>query len=283
MNDLTVIIVSYYGLSSLELCIRSVLNKINPHQVIIVDNSSLIDIRVMVEKYNNLIYIDPGVNIGFGAGCNLGSRYAETRLLFFLNPDCIIENWNSQLIYSIIEDNRLVGFNIINDDNIPVMFGGKLPSITTEFFSLLPERIYTSKIMRFCSSVWINNELEYLPIESLIGASILTKKSLFDNLNGFDENFFLYYEDNDLCFRALNNGYSSIISNAALIRHSWGGSLKSGATNKVTVDSYMYISRNYFFRKYYPLYWRLIFIIDLLKIVRKYAKELVCYCYKKIL
>tara|TARA_B110000008_G_scaffold77867_1_gene79393 strand:+ start:295 stop:1104 length:810 start_codon:yes stop_codon:yes gene_type:complete len=166
--DTTVIIVAYKSEHLIEKNIDKFQKK---NQIIVIDNSQDEGLKKNIEyKYKNVKVI-LNKNKGFGQAANLGARLAKTKYLFFCSPDNYVEK-------KIIDNLENISRNI-NDD-----------------FGLL---ILSDKE---------NFSRENIPIKETRGIScFLTQKKNFFDLNGFDENFFLYYEDVDLVKRFLNMGY----------------------------------------------------------------------------
>jgi N-acetylglucosaminyl-diphospho-decaprenol L-rhamnosyltransferase len=78
------------------------------------------------------------------------------------------------------------------------------------------------------------------------GCALIIRRSVFQEIEGFDENFFLYFEDVDLCKRVKNKGYKVIVDNRTSIIHLGGKSIEQRQTRK----KYYYVSQDYYFGKY---------------------------------
>lgn len=166
--DTTVIIVAYKS----EHLIETNINKFNKKtQIIVIDNSKDENLKKNIEfKFKN-VKVVLNENNGFGQAANLGARLAKTKYLFFCSPDNYVEK-------NIIEDLENISQSV-NDK-----FGLLILSNKEDFYEKKKE------------------------IKEARGIScFLTQKKIFLNLKGFDENFFLYYEDVDLVKRFLKIGY----------------------------------------------------------------------------
>ncbi len=232
LNNLSVVIVSFHSEDVIHNCIRSITNKI---QIIVVENSGNRDFaRKLEDKYKNVKCILSDKNLGMGAGNNLGIRNVTTDYVFILNPDVVLEKNSIEEI--LIDSKKLDSFGLI----APISNNKKHPNY---------------KINKMNKSI---NNIEPFKVESIDGfAMILNLKKLkkidqFKNNNFFDENIFLYLENDDLCKR-IKNFESIYIVPRSKVNH-----LGASAVNKKYSDQ-IELSRNwhwiwskfYFNRKHY--------------------------------
>ena len=163
--DLTIVIVSFKSGDILHRCIKSIDKK---YPIIVVENSQNIKFKEELEKkYSNLECILPEKNLGYGAGNNLGIKNSKTKYVLTLNPDTILyESTISELLEQAnkIEDFALLGPKVISE---------------TENMSNTDSKI---------------EEVSYIK-----GFAIFFNKEKFINIGYFDENYFLYFEEIDLC------------------------------------------------------------------------------------
>ncbi len=189
LNDITFIIVSYKSKKVIYNCINSL-----PQfsKIIIVENSSDKELKSDLEsKYDN-IEIILNNNIGMGASNNIGIKKCNTKFAYVLNPDVIFrENTFSNLIKSVqsIDD-----FSIIS----PINENKKFPN-------------YEIK------KKYRQSHENIIEVDTVDGFSMLINKSKFDDSEFFDENFFLYLENTDLCLRQrIKNQKIFIIKNSEI-------------------------------------------------------------------
>ena len=232
LNNLSVVIVSFHSEDVIHNCIRSITNKI---QIIVVENSGNKDFaRKLEDKYKNVKCILSDKNLGMGAGNNLGIRNVTTDYVFILNPDVVLEKNTIEEI--LIDSKKLDSFGLI----APISNNKKHPNY---------------KINKMNKPI---NNIEPFKVESIdgfamiINLKILKKIDQFKNNNFFDENIFLYLENDDLCKR-INNFESIYIVPRSKVNH-----LGASAVNKKYSDQ-IELSRNwhwiwskfYFNRKHY--------------------------------
>jgi len=246
--DISIIIVNYKGWSylndALEALIKMDQSKLN-FEVIIVDNCSNDgQIELFTKKYNSVnFYVNNG-NFGFANGCNYGAKKAKGKFLLFLNPDTIA---NQEALLKMIEtyekhpDLGALTCSQINQkgnfhklENIfykpQTMFG---------FFRILYRLFNKSKLSeRFDKS----KNLVYP--DWISGSVVFISRQWFDKIGGWDEAFWMYYEDMDLCKRLSNNGAKIGLLQNVNIKHYHGGSSRINYDVKALTKSEVIKSRH---------------------------------------
>lgn len=200
--DLAIIIVNYKSWNKLELCLESIQNQSNINiQIIVVDNFSNDNKLADFQKKHKLVnWINNKDNLGFAKACNIGASHSESKWLLFLNPDTILntDSLSSLIMFSNInKEHRLIGVKQLNQNNINTNAYGSFLSIwtITGLFRIFNRgfRGITYKKMNaknISSPDWIS------------GSFILLRKTDFLKLGGWNEKYWMYYEDMDLCKRA---------------------------------------------------------------------------------
>lgn len=150
-------------------------------------------------------------NLGFGGGCNLGAKYAQGEYLVFLNPDSqVAADWLFEGLRGF--KNKKVGLvmsKILTQEGQRInSAGGKIhyTGLAWSGDCGKKNRKYSEKPYR---------------VAFASGACLFIRKNLFEKLAGFDQDFFLYYEDTDLSFRAQLLGYQVICCPASQIFHDY--------------------------------------------------------------
>jgi GT2 family glycosyltransferase len=189
-KNITFVIVSFKSGHIIEQCIKSINSNI---KIIIVENSDNIHIKNYLEnKFSNVDVIIAKENLGYGKGNNLGISKVNTQYVFILNPDAILaENCLAELY--------------------------KAHSILKDDFSILAPN-YSNNYGFFSDQ---NNHLkkEIMEVDYVKGFAILInlKNVTFDKI--FDENFFLFLEEIDLCKRIKNNGGKIFVIQKSKVQH----------------------------------------------------------------
>lgn len=219
MNNVSVIIVTYNSEECIEECLSSVLSQqgINTEALVIDNNSSDATLE-KVAKYGCRI-IKNSKNLGFGKACNQGAEHSTGNYLFFLNPDaCLMrENSLSRLI-SIMIDNPQWG-----------LAGTRVLAVDGESESKPATHYPDQKHTAF--------DFAKLPgcIAWVIGASMVIRKDLFKEMEGFDPDYFLYSEETDLCLRIRKKGHEIGYVEEVVVSHV-GGKSESGCDPKDTAS-----------------------------------------------
>lgn len=230
MGKVSIIIVNYNTSKLLDNCINSIYKNCisSNYEIIVVDNASdETDIKEVEMKYKEVKFIYNNQNEGFGKANNIGSRVAEGEYLLFLNSDTIVKN-NIVDIFRLYYERNIKDIKLgclgawLYDEN------GKTNSSYGHFPSK-KEVIndYLNLIFKFNTKKIINNSkgsLDTTEVDYVLGALMFIKKQLFDEINGFDENFFMYYEETDLQYRLKQYGYKNIILNTPKVIHLEGKS-----------------------------------------------------------
>lgn len=208
----SIIIVNYNGKELLKNCFES-LSKIlySNVEIILIDNNSVDDSVNFIRNFSpKTIIIKLDYNKGFAEPNNIGAKIAKGKYLLFLNNDTIVtENFLSELIKEIEKDKKtaICQSLLLKPD-------GKVDS-SGDFIDQLGV-VYNSK----------THVLENRKISSARGASMLIRKDVFIELDGFDKKFFVSFEDVDLSWRAWILGYSVILVSNSIVYHLGGTTIK---------------------------------------------------------
>lgn len=242
----SIIIVNYRSEQYLDKCLASVYRASDPRQreIIVVNNDREADLCWLVKKYSEAKFFNCEKNSGFGAGCNFGAKKAGGDILFFLNPDTqFLNDYVNFVINKFAESEKNVGIigpRLVTDERKTQEWcAGK----ESTFWRLIKNNfgIVDSK------KVW-ESEKEIFA-DWVSGAALAIKKEIFEKINGFNEDFFMYFEDEDLCMRARNLGYAVVYCPKTFILHSGGKSRESLLKQKIqharSTVYYLMKSQNY--------------------------------------
>ena len=244
LSDLTVVIVTFKtDRTILKNCLSSINNNI---KIVIVENSKeFINKEETEREYNNVKIICSGSNLGMGSGNNFGLKNTFTKYALILNPDIICDNSFFSNIQKYLKGN--IDFSIIgtqyNDNSIYKPAG-------------------------FFSSKKKNKEIDFkiqelTPVEWVVGCSFLINLKNFENKEIFDENFFLFFEEFDLC-RRLDNNKLIFSSNKLIVNHlGFKGSFafdKKYELEAIKLRNWHYLWSQFYFNKkhdgYFLAYWK---------------------------
>ena len=231
-NDLTVIITTFRSEDKIESC----LNSIGPNiKVIIVENSNNQKFKNYIEnKYSNLECILTNENLGYGKANNIGLKKASTKYCLVLNPDTIIEKNAIKNFFSRAKN--IKDFSIIAPLQLKNEFSKKNIS---------------------------DNSLTLQETKHVEGFAMFLNMEKFLDISFFDENFFLYLEEIDLCKRVKNNNGKILIDSSIKIFHFAGESVNKSFSHQVelTRNWHWMWSLFYYNKKHYNYFYALLLVL----------------------
>jgi GT2 family glycosyltransferase len=267
---LDIIIVNWNSGDYLFECISSIKNAYHPSyslcNIVIIDNASQDGSLHKIENLDLPIkLIKNSLNLGFSKACNEGAKNSKADYLLFLNPDTRLYNDSLYKPILFLQDfsNRnigIAGVKSIDEQNNVNRNCASFPSpVKFIYMSLGLDKLFPKIFPDHFITQW--DHLDNRIVDQVMGSFYLIRKSLFEKLNGYDENFFVYYEDLDLAYRANKLGYKSYYLANATIYHKGGGT-----TEKVKAIRLYYIlySKLVYCKKHYnTLTYYLIFIFTI--------------------
>lgn len=262
MLELSIIIVNYKANKLVENLTKTIPKK-KTYEIIVVDNSI--------------------VNRGFAAACNLGEKKAKGKYLLFLNPDTKVgTNAIELMLKKIKSDTRigLLGPQLIDGEGRAYLSTTKQPTFTSSWLiysflnTLLPNNKYSIDYWYKQFSLAKTRQ-----VESISGAVMLIPKKLFNEIGGFDDRYFLYWEDYDLCRKIISAGKQILYFPQAKFTHFLS---QTTPLNSSRIKGIFRTNRWRFFAKHFGLFkgtiletwltateeWRLLLIIVLAAFLR---------------
>ena len=241
-NGISIIIVNYKSWEPLENCLNSLLNqKKIKTEIIVVDNNSN-DNKILSFKkmYKSVIWIENDSNYGFSKACNIGELKSKFDLLLFLNPDTILD---SNCLYKILNKNLDFNLNVVSIKQLDKK--NKNTYAYGEFLSF-----YTfNGILRFINRIFNKKtkkrleKLDSFNPDWISGSFVLISKSIFRKVNMWDERFWMYYEDMDLCKKIKKIGVKIIMINTISCYHFHGLSTRTNLETKIKTKTEVLISK----------------------------------------
>ncbi len=228
----SVIVVSYNARQDLQRCFDSMLPGLGPDtEVILVDNASHDGSADMVMQSFPIVTVIRNLeNVGFGAANNLGVRAATGDYMVFLNPDTIVApGWLDALIEPLREDNQIgmttAKILLLEDDNHVNACGNDV-----HFTGLT-----------LCRGIGKSGEQFGKPMDvgAVSGAAFAMCKTVFEQVGGFDAQFFLYMEDTDLSLRVRLMDYRVIYVPTSVIYHDYALTFNARKTFYQELNRYM--------------------------------------------
>lgn len=220
--DLSIIIVNYNSalktLSLLESIFNADMTDIN-YEIIVVDNNSQENIAsTLKQKYPEIIFISSLKNKGMGGGNNMGINRSKGEFCLILNPDTLVEKDTIKIMLKYIRQNAelaVVGPKLLNPDRSLQYSCARFP----KFYTPIIRRTFLLKFFKkhidwFLMKDFNHNEIK--EVDWLMGSCLMIRKS--SNLS-FDERYFMYFEDIDLCRSAWYNNYKVVYNPKAQLIH----------------------------------------------------------------
>tara|TARA_B100000003_G_scaffold200386_1_gene207204 strand:- start:98 stop:1030 length:933 start_codon:yes stop_codon:yes gene_type:complete len=211
MLEIAVLIVTYNGEEYISDCIGSLLGHFNQDEIYIVDNCSSDDtIEILESSFPSINIIKNPENSGFGTACNLGTQSIDCDLVMFLNQDAKLISFDKKAIRSIFQSGKIgvLGGKVVGISGQAIDSVGKELSVTRILGHWIGLPFQFLGMSYFGLVKNIDQETNFLPdIPWINGHLMVINKSLFSDLGGFDERFFMYVEEADLCFRVRESGF----------------------------------------------------------------------------
>lgn len=256
MKDLSIIIVTYNSAEDIIPCLFSIEERSGgvDKEVIVVDNASSDGTALLVEeRFPHVTVVRNDFNKGFAAAINQGAGAAGGRYLFLINPDSILKDDGLSRALTFLDGNGRVGAagcRIINPDGTIQLSCRSFPSYGTIFFSRysIMSRLFPNN--RFSRRFLLSNRDHGAPmaVDWVSGAAMLLRKTALDDAGGFDEAYFLFIEDIDLCWRLRRKGWQVCYIPYPTVLHHIGKS-----SEKIRLKSIYYHHRSIylFYSKHY--------------------------------
>ena len=225
-KDVTIVIISHKSKKKVTKLISNISNEI---KIIIVENSKDKSIEKELSNFKDNVQLIFSENNGYGSAINLARSHVTTKYFFVLNPDM-------QKI----------------DDKLISVFYESAKELNDNFGALGPRFENVSEKSHKQSNI---NE-KYGEIESISGSAMFFCSEVFDKNQGFDENFFLYFEETDYCQRSNKNNYKIYQVNSQKVYHDIGTSVETTCEEEVNKLKNLYVwhfiwSKHYYYTKKY--------------------------------
>lgn len=262
-SSLDIIIVNWNSDKLLLECVKSIENAINYlfklNKLIIVDNNSQDSSLSGIEDLDlPLSVIRNKVNLGFSKACNQGAKNSEADFILFLNPDTKLFNnsLSEPILFLSKEENKNVG---IVGVQLKDEFGNisrncaRFPTpYNLIYASLGLDKIFPKIFPPHFMVEWDHKESRF--VDQVMGSFFFVRRSLFNQLQGYDERFFVYYEDLDFSYRASKLGYKSYYLASAQIYHKGGGTSENVKANRLAYvlhSKLLYSKKHFSFLSYF--------------------------------
>lgn len=268
--DLSIIIVNYNTSFLLENCLKSIVRADKPKkglEIIVVDNASIDKSVSLVRRhFPEVKLITNKTNLGFSKANNLGAKYANGQYLLFLNSDTVLSRLSLVKPLKYLKNHPSVGAltiklylknGSIDKDNHR---GFPTPWVALTQFSGLSKLFPKSRLFGQYHQNFLNlDKIHSIPVAA--GSYLMIPKKIFNKLNGWDEDFFFYGEDIDICYRINKLGLKTIYYPKVSAIHHKGASsglrkeskdiAKNTKRNRIKVAKASVQAMELFYKKHY--------------------------------
>jgi GT2 family glycosyltransferase len=252
--QVAVIVVSYNTRDALLQCLTSVVESAPPTEteIVVVDNASTDgSLETVRQSYPWVVTIANPANVGFGVACNQAIRATGAPFILLLNSDAAITPQSFQVLRDALTGNSrcgAAGCRLINS-------AGAETTNTRNFLTPLNQAGEQSGVMSWTS--WKYLRRNHLPtldgneqdcsVDWIDGACLMVRRAALDEVGLFDETFFMYSEDEDLCFRLRQHGWTICYEASATARHQGAASTSQ---NSFDMLRQFYLSQLLFLAKH---------------------------------
>ncbi|ANS76043.1 glycosyl transferase family 2 [Paenibacillus yonginensis] len=232
--DLSIIIVNYNTCALTLDCIQSVYASKTQHsyEIILVDNHSADDsVQTISEAYPEVTLIANDTNAGFAKANNQGMAIAKGRYVLLLNSDTVVLPHTLETMVSFMDGNPEVGASgckiVLPDGSLDKACKRGFPTPSASFYYAFGFSKLFPSLPRFNQyQLGYLNPDESYPIDCLVGAFMMVRQEVIAQVGGLDEDFFMYGEDIDWCYRIKQAGWKIYYNSDTSIVHFKGGSAR---------------------------------------------------------
>ncbi len=251
--DLSIVIVSFNDGEVLLPCLRSIYEWAPkfPFEVILVDNGSKDgSVEEVRRLFGEVVIIEAGYNSGYAGGNNIGFEKATGRWVLFLNPDTLIREGCLEALVSRADSLPgcgAIGPRVLNRDGSLQRTLSRAPRVWDFLAEALMLHRIPGYIGLFGDSGYREDDYEReQDVDTVSGCCLLARRDLLEEIGAFDEEYFIYFEETDLCERIRRSGHKVVYTPAASIVHlGHATTVKSKTWFKIQHER----SRRRFFRK----------------------------------
>ena len=268
MSAVALIVVNFNAGRHLRACFESAAADLEARdwRAIVVDNASSDDSAATVEQLPRVTVVRNLENRGFGAAVNQAAAMTDAARLWLLNPDSVVERGAFARLETTLQahlDCAIAAPRLLNADGTTQASARREPTAWTGLFgrhSLLTRLFPRSGMARreLPAADLAASATDSAVIDWVMGAAMLIRRDPFDAVGGFDERYFLYWEDADLCRRLRSRGWTTRYVPAARVSHPGGvsaGTRPAFAIRAFHHSAYLYYATHVVPSPWHPLRW----------------------------
>jgi GT2 family glycosyltransferase len=232
MHDLAVIVVTWNSRDYIEMCLKSVgsiSSRITVGVVVIDNNSTDGTPQIIKDNFPEVTLINNPLNQGFAAANNVGIKRSMSRYLLLLNPDTIVRPGALEGLVGFMDSHQecwAAGPALFNGDGSPQRTGVRFPStwnIVVE--SLFLDRLWPRSRIFGRHRALYEDPAKARPVDFVQGSCMIVRREVIDAVGGLDEEFFMYFEETDWCYRMKQAGGKVYYTPDGEVIHFGGGTV----------------------------------------------------------
>jgi GT2 family glycosyltransferase len=254
--DLSIIIVNWKSKDYVRQCIKSIYATVVDisYEIIVVDGASYDGCGEMIKsEFPYVSFVQSEMNGGFSRANNLGYCYSRGGIILFVNPDTLLLDKAINILYSHVyklEKVGVIGARLLNTD-------GSIQTTCIQSFPTIVNQLLDLEILRRMLPhlrMWGIWQL-YLPahgpleVQAISGACMMIQRKAFEQVGRFSEEYFMYSEDVDLCYKCCKGGLKNYLITYSQIIHHGGCSSAQSSASKLSIVM-LRESRRLYFRKH---------------------------------
>jgi len=251
--NLSIICVNWNSVEYLRECIASIYENTQGirFEIIVVDNASPQGgVEGLREEFPEVKILSSSRNIGFAAANNMGFKNSAGEYVLFLNPDTRLMGPTINILMESIQklpNAGIVGCKMLNTDlSVQITSIQKFPTILNQMITSEHLQLRWPSCPIWNIGPLFSEQTQPIPVEVIPGACMLLRRSVFEQVGMFSEDYFMYAEDLDLNYKLKRAGYVNYYVGAATIIHHGGKSSSQQAVNQwATMMKYRAMTRYY--------------------------------------
>lgn len=222
---------------------------LRPERMLAVDNRSCDESVAHAQTVGFEVH-ETGTNDGFGAACNVALQRASTEFVLFCNPDVSPAPDAIELLLAALLRTPTAAVAGVAFDR--PFLARRFSRLTGDIWTFLPAWLQRP-LGHFSNEVPVDPRHQQVVVDYVVGAFMLCRVAALRSVGGFDEGFFLYCEEEDLCRRLGANGWSTLFVGSATVAHRH--STSSRGVDRSVMAQFLFHSLYLYYRKYYPRWY----------------------------
>lgn len=277
-KQIDIVIVNWNAGLQLKECLESVVacNRGELARIFVVDNGSTDGSADSVAGLKQVEIISTGENLGFGAACNIGAQAGKSPYILFLNPDTRLEAESLSVPLEFMESPEnskvgICGIQLVDDEGTISRSCAQYPTLWRLLSSALGlDKLPGLKGTGMAMRDWDHSDTR--KVDQVMGAFFFCRRRVFESCGGFDERFFVYFEEVDVARRSKLTGWDTWFLTEAKAFHAGGGTSRQV---KVYRLFYSLRSRLLYGFKHFSL-WQAWFLVAVTTLVEPLTRTLWC-------